>query len=215
MLRHLLPNLKKNSQSVAARDTDWKNKGVLRKFDQKTMLEYTRSTVLMLDGLDYDGYVYYPHTCTENNGAAKCKLHFALHGCNEQMSGLFGWNYIKRTGLNEYAVTNNLIIVYPQVSYNLFRIPCFDFYGDIDQTNYLFSDGVQSVAFMNMIDRLARPMDTDEYDYGTLSNLNDDSGLEESWREFWRVWWNFPGLTAQWLSFAIQGVLATLAPSDD
>lgn len=208
MLKHVLPNLQKNSQAVKPRDTDWKNKGVLRKFDQKTMLEYTRTNVLMFDGLDFDGFVYYPNTCTDNNGAAKCKIHFALHGCNEMLNSLSGWNYMRRTGLNEYAVTNNLIIVYPQVAYALFRIPCFDFYGDVDQTNYLFKDSVQSVAFMNMIDRLAKPMDSDQWDYGMDSNMNDDSGLEESWKEFVRIWWNWPGLTAQFLNFSIQFLLS-------
>jgi len=214
MLRHLLPNLKEKSQSVNARDSDWKNKGVLRKFDQKTMLEYTRTSVLMFDGLDYDGYVYYPHTCTENNGAARCKIHIALHGCNEMIGGLSGWNYIRRTGLNEYAATNNLIIVYPQVAYNLFKSSCFDFMGEVDQTNYLFNDNIQTTAFMNMIDRISAPM-SDQFDYGSLTNMNDDSDLEASWIEFWRVWWDLPAMSMIFATFAMQAILFILFPPEE
>lgn len=110
MFKFLLPNLKKNPQAVAERDTDWRSKGVLKKFDAKYFLE---SSILGHDGLDWDGYIFYPNTCVENNGAAKCKIHFALHGCGEQMNSKYEWQYIERTGYNEYAVSNNLIIVYP------------------------------------------------------------------------------------------------------
>lgn len=185
---------------------------MLRKFDQKTMLDFSRTNVFMNDGLDYDGYIFYPKTCTENNGAAKCKIHFSLHGCSEQVNGVTGWDHINRNGLNEYAVTNNLIIVYPQVAYTLFKTPCFDFYGDIDSTNYLYADSIQGTAFMNMIKRLVEPMDTRQfgYDYGSDTNMNEDSALVESWKEFWRIFWNFPGLANQWFEINLTGFLVGL-----
>jgi len=68
---------------------------------------------------------------------------------------------------------------------------------------------------MNMIDRLVKPMDTDNYDYGTDSNMNDDNGLEESWKEFWRIWWNFPALSWQWWDINFTGFLVGLFPAED
>jgi len=110
MFRHLLPNLPNNPQSVNARDADWRSKGVLKKFDAK---HFVKSSMLQHDGIDWDGYVYYPYSCIDNNLAVKCKVHFSLHGCNEQINGKYDWEWITRTGYNEYAATNNLIIVYP------------------------------------------------------------------------------------------------------
>ena len=94
--------------------------------------------------MDWDGYIFYPNTCVENNGAAKCKIHFALHGCGEQMNSKYNWEYIERTGYNEYAVSNNLIIVYPQVFFNLLLIkyPCFDIMGEADTENYHYKNGI-------------------------------------------------------------------------
>jgi len=103
------------------------------------------TNILQLDGLDWDGYIYYPYTCIENNGAAKCKIHFALHGCGEQLNSIYGWEWINRSGYNEYAATNNIIIVYPNVFLNvlLIKYPCFDIMAEVDKENYLFKNGVQ------------------------------------------------------------------------
>ena len=150
--------------------------------------------MLEQDGLDWDGYIYYPNQCIENNGAARCKIHFAMHGCTEQINSQYGWEWINRSGYNEYAVTNNLIIVYPVIYWNIafFHLPCFNIVGEIDKENYLFKDGVQQKAFMKMVDRLVKPMDTNKYDYTKL-NLNTNY-LELIWSEFWRYTFNGPVL---------------------
>jgi len=49
----------------------------------------------------------------DNNGAAKCKIHFVMHGCGDYINGAYGWDFIKKMGYNEYAATNNIIMVYP------------------------------------------------------------------------------------------------------
>ena len=178
------------------------------------MLDNTRSNILIPDGMDFDGYIYYPYQCIDNNAALKCKLHFSLHGCSEQINGVTGWDHMRRNGLNEYAVTNNLIIVYPQVGYELFKTPCFDFYGGTDKTNYLHSNGIQQSMFMNMIDRLIEPMDSENYDYSDKTNMNDDTQLEVDWKEFWRVFWNFGGISLQWTEINLFGLLAGLFPQE-
>ena len=67
---------------------------------------------------------------------------FALHGCNGQAIWLSdGW------GLNAFASTNNLIIVYPESE-------CWDNHGDQDSDNYLTKEGIYPRTFDNMIRRL-------------------------------------------------------------
>ena len=58
------------------------------------------------------GYVYVPNSCAARN--AKCKLHVAFHGCNQDMETV-GDAFVRHSGLNEWADTNNLVILYPQV----------------------------------------------------------------------------------------------------
>lgn len=93
-------------------DNDWKNKGVLRKFDVNPYLD---TSLLEKDGLDDEAYIYYPYSCINPDRKTKCKIHFALHSCSGQMNGLVPWDFIRRYGYNDYAATNDLIIVYPQV----------------------------------------------------------------------------------------------------
>lgn len=56
------------------------------------------------------GYVYVPTACAEG---ASCRLHIAFHGC-KQNAELVQDSFTKHSGLNEYADTNQLVILYPQ-----------------------------------------------------------------------------------------------------
>lgn len=55
---------------------------------------FIEKDLFQVDGMDKYGYVYYPHKCMEGNGAAKCKIHVAFHGCMEQLNGMFGWEWM-------------------------------------------------------------------------------------------------------------------------
>ncbi|HCF79113.1 MAG TPA: hypothetical protein DER52_05440, partial [Glaciecola sp.] len=57
-----------------------------------------------------DGYIYIPQSCAQGD---TCRLHVSFHGCNQNASAI-GMDYIEDTGLNEWADSNNLIILYPQ-----------------------------------------------------------------------------------------------------
>lgn len=104
-------------------DLDWKKKGVLRQFTQSMFVDTNLWTT---DGLDTYGYVYYPYTCIKE----KCKIVFFLHGCLGQVNGYNGWDFLYSYGLNDYAASNNLIMVFPQANVSLFNIyQCFDFEG--------------------------------------------------------------------------------------
>jgi len=59
---------------------------------------------------------------------ADCGLHLELHGC-KQGEEFIGTTYVKQTGLNEVAMLNNFIVMYPQTKKNSMRgnpNGCFD-----------------------------------------------------------------------------------------
>ncbi|MBI1891572.1 MAG: fibronectin type III domain-containing protein [Burkholderiales bacterium] len=88
-----------------------KNTGTLGgsfiEFDQK---EFVPSGKPVDYSLADSGWLYVPANC-----AAKqvCKVHVAVHGCVQSYSKI-GDKFIKKAGLNEWADTNNIIVVYPQ-----------------------------------------------------------------------------------------------------
>ena len=56
-----------------------------------------------------------------------CRLHVSLHGCL-QAKEILGDIFAAKTGYNEVAAINNIIVLYPQVKHNVFVNPrgCFD-----------------------------------------------------------------------------------------
>jgi poly(3-hydroxybutyrate) depolymerase len=110
-------------------DLNWEKdkKGVLRKFSQFSLAE---ASIFDWHGLDDFGYVFYPKQCAD--GTTICKLHIHFHGCTATLlSSSNGYNYITKYGFNEYAISNNIIIVFPQARFNLIynQNNCWDFYG--------------------------------------------------------------------------------------
>lgn len=73
-------------------------------------------------------YLYTPDSCA--SGAA-CKLVVALHGCLSN-NKFVGSRFARESHLNEYADTNNLVILYPQTDISLVRgnpQGCWDWWG--------------------------------------------------------------------------------------
>lgn len=98
-----------------------------------------------------NGWVYVPAACA---GGQQCKLHVALHGC--QMSPDFIQDqYVRLAGYNEWAETNNMIVIYPQSTKLGVANPdaCWDWYGFTGQ-NYATKSGAQMIAIKNMIDQV-------------------------------------------------------------
>jgi hypothetical protein len=103
------------------------------------------------DGLAPEGVVYVPTECAAHAG---CRLHIALHGC-DQARETIGDAFIKESGFARFADTNRLVILFPQVSGSLVDPHgCWDWWGysDID---YLGKDAPQIEAIWAMAERLA------------------------------------------------------------
>lgn len=125
-----------------------------REFNQR---EFTSNL-----GMADTGWVYVPATCAAD---AKCKLHFAFHGCAQSYASI-GDKFVKMTGYTRWADTNNIIVVFPQARPDNNSYPtvasgmqsnpnaCWDtvgFYG----FNYAQKGGAQLSAIKAMVDRLS------------------------------------------------------------
>ena len=110
-----------------------------------------------LTSMNDTAYVYVPENCK----AQSCKVHVALHGCQQGVSVL-GTTYIEQTGYMEVADTNNIIVLYPQVKKSSL-VPfnpkgCWDFWGysnnSLPPYTYYQKQAPQMVAIKKMVDHL-------------------------------------------------------------
>ena len=98
------------------------------------------------------GYVFVPAAC-EREGA--CRVHVALHGCRMNEAAV-GDAFARRSGLNEWAAANRLVVLYPQTGAGAVNA-CWDWWG-YTGPGYLRADAPQMKAIAAMVDRLsARP----------------------------------------------------------
>src|SRR5499427_1596499 len=124
-------------------------------FDQTRFVDQTSD-----HGMAPDGWLYVPAACANNQG---CKLHVVFHGCKQyetyrypSASGLttFGTTYVRNTGYNKWADTNNIIVLYPQAtSSGPNPNGCWDWWG-YDDANYAVKAGRQMAAVKAMVDRI-------------------------------------------------------------
>ena len=81
------------------------------------------------------GYAYMPQSCSTST--ENCRLHIAFHGCL-QGAEFVDDRFVANAGLNEWAATNRIVVVYPQVESSLMNPKgCWDWWGytgsDYDQ----------------------------------------------------------------------------------
>ncbi|MFE6128064.1 PHB depolymerase family esterase [Streptomyces sp. NPDC056437] len=123
--------------------------GTLTQFDQNAYATGGRARSI---SLDEKGFVYVPDSCAD--GAA-CKLVVALHGCKQGYSYQgFGSQFIDKAYLNEYADTNNLIVLYPQaVPTTTLDNPngCWNWWGYQGDSAYARHGGKQIETVMAMV----------------------------------------------------------------
>lgn len=135
-------------------------------FDQT---EFVAGGKAGLNGLSETGYLYVPKAC-EPGAAAACRLHVALHGCLQSAEAL-GDTFYSRIGVNEWADTNRILVLYPQAHAvtaddlrptlgdfaDLYANPngCWNWWGYADDRQYLTKKGVQIGAIWAMVERLA------------------------------------------------------------
>ncbi|SCF14876.1 Esterase PHB depolymerase [Micromonospora coriariae] len=122
--------------------------GTLIRFSQNTFAVNGWANGLSMDA---NGFAYVPSSCAAGQS---CRLLVALHGCL-QGYGSVGTAFVDRANLNQYADTNNLIVLYPQAS-TAGTNPngCWDWWGYLGATNYPIKGGAQVETVMNMIRRL-------------------------------------------------------------
>jgi len=97
---------------------------------------------------------YIPESC---RAGEPCGMHIAFHGC-QQSTAFVGDAFAKGAGYNEWAETNKLIVLYPQVDSSriapLNPMGCWDWWGYTDE-NYATKAGPQIAVVRAMIDLLA------------------------------------------------------------
>ncbi|MFI7606242.1 poly(3-hydroxybutyrate) depolymerase [Micromonospora sp. NPDC049366] len=139
--------LRKLLGSVAAPNT-----GPLR----GTMIRFAQNTFAVggwANGISMDtsGFAYVPAPCAAGQS---CRLLVALHGCL-QGYGKVGTAFVDRANLNQYADTNNMIVLYPQATTSAANPNgCWDWWGYLGATNYPIKGGAQIETIMNMVRRL-------------------------------------------------------------
>lgn len=135
MLTHLLGSVSPASSSALT--------GKLVRFDQSA---YTPGGSPSAVSLGNEGFAYVPRSCQDG---ASCKLMVTLHGCY-QYYGLVGNALMDKAYLNEYADTNDMIVLYPQAT-TMTGNPrgCWDWWG-YKSADYAQKSGPQMTAVMNM-----------------------------------------------------------------
>jgi poly(3-hydroxybutyrate) depolymerase len=134
-------------------------------FDQK---EFAPGGDAAPHGLWDTGYLYVPTACAPGAGGPACRLHIVLHGCRQSVQQV-GDVFHTRIGMNEWADTNRILVLYPQartVNAGDFRTPrptdlfqinpegCWNWWGYAYDTRYLFKDGAQVNAIWGMVQRV-------------------------------------------------------------
>jgi Esterase PHB depolymerase len=143
LLRHLHPG------SFRAPSDDPHRDGTLIAFDQ-TEFFASRDDVI---GMHRVGFAYLPKRCSEE----ECRLHVAFHGCQQDVDSVHD-DFIRDGGYNRWAATNNIVVLYPQVSRSAANPNrCWDFWGYTDRSSYYGQSGPQMQAVKAMVDRLLGP----------------------------------------------------------
>jgi poly(3-hydroxybutyrate) depolymerase len=134
-------------------------------FDQQ---EFAPGGATKVSGLSDTGYLYVPKAC-ETGAAQPCRLHVVLHGC-EQSAETLGDTFYTRIGVNEWADSNRILVLYPQAHAiepqdlppellplaAVYANPdgCWNWWGYADDRQYLTRKGVQVSAIWAMVERI-------------------------------------------------------------
>jgi poly(3-hydroxybutyrate) depolymerase len=112
-----------------------------------TFTEFNQSEFITGHGVAATGWIYVPQACT----TASCRVHLVLHGCKQNYTDVSD-QYVRKTGYNRWADTNNIVLIYPQTS-TAATNSCWDWWG-YDNANYAKKSGPQMAALKAMVDRV-------------------------------------------------------------
>ena len=143
ILQHLYPDLQPSSTTL---------KGKLIAFNQRSFIRSSYSS------MGNTGYAYIPAACNSES----CRVHVAFHGCLQTTQAI-GDQFYTRTGYNQVADANRIIVLYPQVEpspiYPYNPKGCWDFWGYTSinpfAPEFYRKSGTQMEAVKAMLDRLA------------------------------------------------------------
>lgn len=114
-----------------------------------TLTEFDQGAFVTGHGMAATGWVYVPQSCAA--GATACRVHVALHGCKQNVATI-GDKFVRNTGYNRWADSNNMIVLYPQTS-TAATNSCWDWWG-YDSANYAKKSGPQMAAIKAMVTKL-------------------------------------------------------------
>jgi len=108
-----------------------------------------------LTGMADKGFVYIPASCQQTKGQG-CALHVVFHGCGQSVDSGAGDDVYSKVGYNQWADSNNIIVLYPQV--NKSEVPlnpqgCWDWWG-YTGLDFQVQSGKQLSAIHAMVVRL-------------------------------------------------------------
>ena len=79
----------------------------------------------------------------------------SLHGC-KQSSELVGTDYITKTGYLQYAASNDIVVLFPQVQPNEQNVNgCWDVVGMWNKKDFATNRAVQQDTLIRMIKRVS------------------------------------------------------------
>jgi poly(3-hydroxybutyrate) depolymerase len=94
-------------------------------------------------------YAYVPDSC--RGSTEDCGLHIAFHGC-VQGAEFIDDRFARQAGFNEWAETNGIVVVYPQIEKSLFNPKgCWDWWGYTNE-DYDLRSGKQTAGVAALID---------------------------------------------------------------
>jgi poly(3-hydroxybutyrate) depolymerase len=123
-----------------------RNSGTL---PEGNFVEFNQSQFITNHGMAPTGWAYIPQACTTGT---QCRLHVVLHGCQQNVT-LVQQKYVRNTGYNRWADTNNMVMLYPQTS-TAATNSCWDWWG-YDSANYAKKSGPQMAAIKAMVDQVS------------------------------------------------------------
>lgn len=114
-------------------------------------IEFNQGQFITNHGMAASGWAYVPASC-QPGAVAPCRLHVVFHGCQQNTSQV-GQQFVRQTGYNRWADTNNIVVLYPQTSTAAVN-SCWDWWG-YDSADYAKKSGPQMAAVKAMVDHLA------------------------------------------------------------
>jgi poly(3-hydroxybutyrate) depolymerase len=133
-------------------------------FDQT---EFAPDKAAAANGLLDRGYLFVPKACEPGAGQL-CRLHVVLHGCL-QSAEVLGDEFYTKIGVNEWADTNRIIVLYPQAhatdiselaSQNFLSLfntnlqGCWNWWGYAGDKQFMTKRGVQLGVIWSMMQRV-------------------------------------------------------------